>query len=151
MALWQIDFFIIPWEDDGNVPAFEKDEDGLFDDFLHWQKKNADTTFFNTLEKIMGRGKSWSKDLVLLGNEVSNRIDIYYKQGRVDTVSMRIDFRSNYEHIVRAIIDFCVLNGLMILNNDLGIMLLNFETFKNEIENSPQVIKYSRLAGTESK
>lgn len=99
----------------------------------------------------MGRGKSWSKDLVLLGNEVSNRIDIYYEQGRVDTVSMRIDFRSDYEHIVRAIIDFCVLNGLMILNNDLGIMLLNFETFKNEIENSPQVIKYSRLAGTESK
>lgn len=39
MALWQIDFFIIPWEDDGNVPAFEKDEDGLFDDFLHWQKR----------------------------------------------------------------------------------------------------------------
>jgi len=124
----------------------KKDEDGLFEDDIFWKNSVTNIALFKPLEVVLSKAVSWSPKVTILGNVNSNTIDIGFENNIVDSVSFRIDFTSNYELALRTIIDFCILNGFMIINNDLQKMPLNFEAFKQEIEKSQQIQTYRRLS-----
>jgi len=86
-----------------------------------------------------------SNDLLIFGNLESNCFEIYSENNLVQSVSFRINFTINYETILNQIVGFCILKGLMILDESLNIVPLNVEIVKSVILNAPQVKRYNQL------
>ncbi|MES2485162.1 MAG: hypothetical protein V4581_04335 [Bacteroidota bacterium] len=148
MALWQIDFFMLPKESLQAYP-FKKDDEGLFDDTPFWPKKNIDKTFFLPVNDFLPQGNSWSEHVIIFGNETSHRIDlgVHPETGKVESVSLRIDFTKPYLLVLDAILDFCIENNLIILTNPgLEPVALNFPALEFIIESSPQVSRYRQFS-----
>ncbi|KQR67243.1 hypothetical protein [Pedobacter sp. Leaf176] len=148
MALWHYSFIVIPkeetnmfvWED-----KFKNSEYG-FDDAPFWDFKLYDKSVFYELSKILPREDSWHSNIELYGNENSNNIEVYVDFKRIKSVSLRIDFRSNYSFILIEIIEFFILNGFTMLDENLELVILNFEIIKSIIDNSSQFKKYNELS-----
>ena len=83
--------------------------------------------------------------ITLFGSENSNRMEVISENGIVESVSFRIDFTSNYEFVLKGIIEFCILKGLIILDQNLQMVPLNYEIAKNIVENAPQVETYDYM------
>lgn len=149
MALWQIDFFVIPNSDWIKNTKFESMREYGFDDAPSWKERNVTLSFFDVVYEILPKGKSWNSNIIIFGNEDSNRMDVLIENNIVESVGLRIDFTSNYEPILNQLIEFFILNGLLVLDQDLNVVPLNFESFKGVIENAPQVKKYRIFSGQE--
>jgi hypothetical protein len=147
MALWQISFFILPKAVLNNKVNFKINEE-CFDDAVFWIQERISPELFKPINKFLPQTKSWRDTLMMFGDENSNRLEVSFNEiNIVEAVSFRIDFTSDYEKILRKLIDFFILNGLIILDNKLNILPLNFETLKEMIENSKQVNIYDILSG----
>ncbi|MGK6353568.1 hypothetical protein [Parapedobacter sp. DT-150] len=148
MAIWQYTFRVLPRESlevihDGRFFRYDNKE---FDEESFWKKRPLKKGIFNAVKLFLIKTKSWSDNIDLYGIEESNCFEIFFdEEGFVLSVSFRIDFTSNYEALLSQILDFCVFNGLIILDEGLNVIPLNCEQVKNVIENSPQVEKYNEL------
>lgn len=149
MAIWQYTFHVLHKESVSSLSNdyfFNHDDEG-FDDELFWRKYPLKKNFFYEINSVLKRATSWSNYIDLYGNQESNCFEVLFdERDNVLSVSFRIDFRSNYKSIVRHIIEFCILNGLIILDEDLNIAPLNYEQVENIIETSSQVKKYNELS-----
>jgi len=145
MALWQIDFFILPQDALNNQELFKISEEHSFDDSQFWQSLKESPSNFDSVGLFLPRSKSWASCLIMFGDETSNRFEIMASNDFVESVSFRIDFTSAYDDVLRQIIEFCILNGFIILDEKLQIVPLNFEAAKRVIEDAPQVRKYNSL------
>ncbi len=148
MAIWQYTFLVLPKDSVEALSSdyrFEKRED-WFDDELYWRLNRINKDFFQAVQKILPKNKSWSNQIYLYGNQESNCFELLCdNEGDVLSVSFRIDFRSNYERVLSQIIEFCSLNGLVILDEGLNLVPCNYEQLQSIIERSPQVKKYNEL------
>lgn len=148
MAIWQYTFHVLPKESVEILPAdsyFEKEEDG-FDDEFYWEMESKDKHFFHFMKEILPKNKSWSNKVDLYGNQESNCFEVLSNnEGKVISVSFRIDFRNNYEKVLSQIIEFCYLNGLIIIDELLKRVAYNYEQVQNIIESSPQIKRYREL------
>ena len=148
MALWQYMFHVLPKEAVQNTSTdfnFINDEEG-FDDAPFWENLQIECSFFENISKILPRGKSWSEMRILYGNQESNCFEVLFENNMVVSVSFRIDFTSKYELILNELIEFFILNGLIILDENLNILPLNIEIIEGVIKNSPQFKKYDELS-----
>jgi hypothetical protein len=146
MALWQVGFFILPKRSLELCDKFDFSGEHSFDDSPFWQLEKVSLDFFVPVNSILPQTKSWGDYLVLYGNENSNRFEVVFEKDTVESVSFRIDFTSNYEPILSQIIEFCILNNLIILDEELNVVPLNFEQARSVVENAPQVKKYNELS-----
>lgn len=152
MAIWQYTFQVLPKESINTLTndSFFNSADEGFDDELLWKQYPLKKGFFNKINSILKKTKSWSSDIDLYGNQESNCFEVLSdSEGNAISVSFRIDFTSNYEFILSHVIEFCGLNGLLILDEGLNIVPWNYEQVKNIIKNSPQVKKYNELYGND--
>lgn len=153
MAIWQYTFHVLTKE---SVESLDKDmttsDDFGINDQRYWQFEPIDRSFFLRMESIFGKGESWSKEIDIYGDQESNCFEVLFdkKKKTVLSVSFRIDFTSDYKNLLSQIIEFCIINGLVVLDESLNVVPLNLETIKNVIENAPQVNKYNQLKGEES-
>lgn len=149
MAIWQYTFQVLPKESVECLSShyhFEKNEDG-FDDELYWKLNPISKIFFHSIQEILPRNKSWSNEIELFGNQDSNCFEVLFDNNdKVLSVSFRIDFRSSYEKVLSQIIEFCLLNGIVILDEDLNVVPLNYEQVQNIIDDSPQARRYNELS-----
>lgn len=149
MALWQYTFQVLPKE---SIEVLSPDhylKKGVsgFDDEPYWKLNPVNKIVFHSIQEILPKNKSWSNEIELYGNQESNCFEVLFdNRGEVLSASFRIDFRSSYEKILSQIIEFCILNGLVILNEDLSVVPLNAEQVQNIIEDSPQVRRYNELS-----
>jgi len=148
MALWQYTFFVLP----GNAIR-EKGLDFVFannheefDDSEFWIERHEKPSLFDQIAGILPKTNSWSKNINLYGSQESNCLEVMFENDIIVSVSFRIDFRTNYEDVFRAIIEFFINNDLIILDENLSKCPLNFEVINAMIESSPQVKKYKRLS-----
>lgn len=149
MALWQYTFQILPKE---NFKALEKSveislDDNLFDEAPYWQIKPLNKSYFFKIGNILQKSKSWSKEIDLYGDQESNCFEVFFdgKTDDVTSVSFRIDFTSDYEMVLNNIMEFCILKGLIVLDEKLQLVPLNCESIRNLIENTPQVETYNEI------
>jgi len=148
MALWQYTFYILPKESVQNLSSdfqFIKDDDG-FDDAYYWKHQQIDKSFFNDITNVLPKGRSWSKNIDLYGNQESNCVEVLSKMNQIISVSMRIDFTSNYENILMQLIEFFISNGLLIIDEELNLLPNNLLTIQERINSSPQYEKYKKLS-----
>jgi hypothetical protein len=149
MAVWQYTFQVLPRE---SVNTFAEDfffnrKDEVFDDEPYWKKYPLKKNFFSKIDSILKKAKSWSNDINLYGNQESNCFEVLSdSEDYVLSVSFRIDFTSNYESVLSYIIEFCSLKGLIILDEELNVVSLNYEQVQSVIRNSPQLKWYNELS-----
>lgn len=150
MALWQYTFQILTKE---SYEALYKNfvftfEDLGFDSEPFWQYHLIDRAYFSSIESFLKKNQSWSRKIDLYGNQEGNCFEVSFNDDDyVLSVDFRIDFRYNYESVLKHIIEFCILKGLIFLDENLNYVPLNFETTKKVISNAPQVKKYNILSG----
>jgi hypothetical protein len=140
MAIWQYNFIVIPKSvfdrKDGSLENY-LDAEGFLDDESCWLFEPVEVDFFEEMKKVLPENKSWSNDIILFGNQDSNRLEVYKNESnQVISVSFRIDYTTEYEDILRSIIRFIELNDLAILDENLELLDNNFITIKTHIENS---------------
>ena len=147
MAIWQYNFTLIPrasFSDKSLNVYFDKD--GLFEDDIYWDLFSINIDFFSDINAIIPKGKSWSNNIILFGNEEANCFEVYKDEQKVKSVSFRIDFTSNYEDFLRGVIEFALLRNLLIVDEGYNILEPNFLLINNLIESSPQFLKYKQLS-----
>lgn len=150
MGLWQYTFQILSKDSCDNLykvynSAFN---DMGFDSEPFWQYTLTEKSYFNEMDNILQRRKSWSKNIDLYGDQESNCFEVLYNEvGIIQSVSFRIDFRTNFESILNKIINFCMDKSLVILDENLNKVPLYLLHFEEIIYKSSQVKKYNILAG----
>lgn len=150
MALWQYSFYVLPKEGVQNLSSnfrFEKDNDG-FDDAPYWIDQQIDKSFFNDITHILPIGRSWSKNIDLYGNEESNCLEVLSKINLIISVSLRIDFTSHYQNILRQLLEFFILKGLIIVDEELNLLPNNLLIIKEKINACPQYKKYNMFTNS---
>lgn len=152
MAIWQYTFQVLTKDSFNSIGSPMVTEGSWFDEEPYWQHKSIERYLFSNLESILGKGKSWSDKIDVYGDLESNCFEVLFDDqcSTVLSASFRINFISDYEDILRRIIEFCLLNGLVILDENLHIVPLNVETVKSIIENATQVRKYNKLLNSKS-
>lgn len=148
MALWQYTFIIIPNEfADCEITP---DEFGGYETAPFWFHANVSEDILNEIENILPLGESWNEKLTVYGNTDSNCIEIFRDgNGTIDSVSFRIDFYSDYDHILEEFVTFCRSNDFAIIDEKLNVIDLDTDRIKKIIENSPQKALYEKLATNE--
>ena len=145
MALWQVGFFVLPKDCISEISNFKISDEFTFDDAPFWKENNTSPDYFEDIGSLLPKTKSWADYLTIYGNENSNRFEVVSENNIVESVSFRIDFTSDYKLILDGIIEFCILKGLIILDEKLQIVPLNYELARSVLENAPQVKKYNNL------
>lgn len=148
MAIWQYSFLVIPKIvfNNGGIKSY-LDEDGFLDDEACWLIQPNKVDFFNSIEKILPRNSSWSNEIILFGNQESNCFEVYKNEcNEVVSVSFRIDYTSEYEGILRSIIEFMAMNELVILDEKLELVDNNFVAIRSLIEQSDQQAALEKLS-----
>lgn len=147
MAIWQYNFTLIPRASvsDKSLNA-HFDKDGLFEDDIYWDLVSVNIDFFCDIDAIISKGKSWSNNIILFGNEEANCFEVFKDDQKVKSVSFRVDFTSNYEDFLRGVIEFALLRNLLIVDEGYNILEPNFLSINNLIESSPQFLKYKQLS-----
>lgn len=148
MALWQNTFYVLPKQKALEIsPAliFAKSEDG-FDDSVFWIGGKFKTDFFYPINNFLPQLKSSYKGSIAFGDFTSNCFEIFHENGYVVSVSFRIDYRSHYENILDKILEFLLIHGFIIIDENLEVMPLNLDSIKEKIEGSPQYAKYKKLS-----
>lgn len=149
MALWQYTFQILPKK---SFNALKEgmilfDEDGLFDDEPYWKYEPINKNYFEDVTQFLSKGKSWSKKIDLFGSEESNCIEVLFDAhtNNIESASLRIDFTSDFESLLRGIVDFCIYKELILLDEEMQIVPLNFESIIHIINSSIQLKMYKKL------
>jgi hypothetical protein len=147
MAIWQYNFFIVPVTVGFRTEKLiQRDEDNLFDESVFWEKADVKIKEFDQIADFLPITRSWSKDILMFGSEDSHRFEILCCEGRVISVSFRVDYRIQYDLFLSSILEFCLLTGFKVLDQDLCI-ISNLVEAKSKIENSPQFETYMKLDG----
>jgi hypothetical protein len=148
MALWQYSFFVLPKTALQSEFFYEQVEDGLqlFDSDPYWQNAKFPCNNFSELEVILPKGQSWSEELTIYGNNDSNCLKVFCEDGISFSVTLRIDFTTDYESVLRMLIEYFIRQELILLDQELHPVALNFESVKHVIESSTQVLTYRKLA-----
>lgn len=149
MSLWQYTFQILPKK---SLSSLKRDinlfdENNLFDDEPYWKYEFINKNYFEGVEQLLVKGRSWSQEINLYGSEKSNCLEIFFdiQTSNIKSVSLRIDFTSEFELFLRGFIDFCIYKELIILDEELQIIPLNNESISSIINNSPQFKRYNEL------
>lgn len=148
MALWQYTFEIVPKKNVLKQGVPIKIDEKYYNETNFWNNE-YESNFFKEFDKILPRGKSWSKNIILFGKEDSNVLEVVLedkKDKKVIEVILRIDFRTNYAHLLNEILQFCLSNGFILLDEDLNIMSFDSSKIINIIENSPQYNKLKEIS-----
>lgn len=140
MALWQYNFQLIEkisLDDLSNKQLFI--EDGFLDEEPYWIYSHKHKSLFSEMDHILKKNKSWSNSIDLYGEQDSNCLEVYFDDSDyITSASFRIDFRNHYENILENIIVFCSLKELVIIDEKLNNVQLNYEYIDNIIKSSKQ-------------
>ena len=113
MALWQIEFIIIPREkiiENTNVEEINSAD--------LWNGYKIKECSINQVEQVLKRNKSWSEDIVQLGYTSETVIEIMYDNDRIEEITCRLDLRNITKEIVETILNFIDINNLAVIVNN---------------------------------
>lgn len=116
MAVWQFNVAFIPqsWINSGGDVASLFEEELGFDPAFAWRQYD-DAQLEQGLSRILSKGKSWHSDLTLWGNVETDDIQLWRRQGRVESIGVRFDLRKPNMALFQEVVDIAQELGLAIL------------------------------------
>ena len=150
MALYQCTYFIVPRNGNYNLfPGLNLDtfkEDVFFEDHYLWNNIGFDITkIFEYLVEKFEEGESWLDELKIYGEIDHNCIKVLTEEGKILSISLRIDFRFDYSLFLYKGIDFCEKFNFLIVDSDLNTLNLDFHEIKKNIETSKNFTEQRNL------
>ena len=148
MALWQYQFIIVPRTNESYDDCnYNKNR---FEHELFWKEELVDKSLFLEIDSILTKKDSWCNNIDLYGDEESNCIEILFDNNNyIISVSFRLNFTDYFDVILEKVKEFCILKGLLILDEGFNLVPLNLEALKVIIQDSSQVKRYNDLLDTE--
>ncbi len=150
MSIYQSQYFIVPRK--GNYSLFEGLnlnsflEDGLFEDDLFWNGTSMDFQKISAhLQQNLDQDKSWSENLKIYGNNELNHINLFFKEDTIQSMSFRVNFTTDYSTFLNTVIELCKLNDLLIVDNDLNVLSLDYQTLIDNLSNSKTVESFKKF------
>ncbi|MBU3131868.1 hypothetical protein KPL40_05330 [Clostridium gasigenes] len=110
MALWQVEFMIIPKD----RLSYENNI-GEIDIPSLWIGYQIKENSINEVEKVLKRSKSWSEDIVQLGDVSETVIELFYDGDMIEEITCRLDLRNINIKTVDIILSFINTNNLAII------------------------------------
>lgn len=108
MAIWQVDFFIIPRKNSEYSLNNEK--------ILSWGKQNSSIEKINFLKKE----KSWTNQVSQYGHDDETCIEFFYENGILLEISCRLDLRSLTKNAFIEILEYIKsIDGIILFKNRL--------------------------------
>ena len=100
------------------------------------------------VNSFLPKTKSWSEYLDIYGNTDSNCLKVFFdRKNRITSVSLRIDFRSDYNKILYQLLSFFKAKDYTLLDENLQpIKTINNGSLEVIIKQSVQYKKYNELA-----
>jgi len=145
MAIWQYTFEVVPMECVSGMESSTFVDMDQYNSSDFWKDRNCKTIWFEPLTQTLSLVSSWSKNLMVYGDEESTCIKLIVEGSEVAEVIVRIDYREEYSEFISTLIDFCVLNSLALLDEEYHVVPLNTVAIKALIENSPQYNKLKQM------
>ncbi|WP_312323315.1 hypothetical protein [Soonwooa sp.] len=147
MAIWQYTFYIIEGRSLRDLSPNEIFvEDNLFNEEPYWIYSHKKRNLFFEIESILRKNVSWSDSIDLYGKEDSNCLEVFFDhENYITSASIRIDFIHSYESVLKQFIEFCISKDLIMIDEDLNVVLLNYEYIDNIIKRSNQRKVYYNL------
>ncbi len=134
MAIWQYNLFVLPQEEIysyfGQTNIIRNDD---LNDINWWKYRQLNIEWFDVFNDLLTRNKSWSKDIILWGDESSNCVLVLIENNEILEISIRIDLRSNFDFFLRLICNFTQRHECALLNNELEIFSPDFVIIKENI------------------
>jgi len=139
MAIWQFEIFMVPKEE---VHSYFGGTDTIsneaFNEIKWWKYYQPDIEDFDTFQHIIPKGKSWSNDIMLFGDESSNCIEIVVDQSKIDEVSIRIDLRTDYKPLIKLLCDFAQRHKCLFISGSLEVISPDLNELSQYIKNYPK-------------
>jgi hypothetical protein len=110
MALWQLEIMMVPRE----KVRIDTDIDNIDISNL-WMGYKIKSESIDELENTLKRTKSWSEDIIQLGELSANVIEIFYSQKNIEDITCRLDLRSIDVKILDVMLRFVDVNNLAII------------------------------------
>lgn len=110
MALWQTEFMMIPKDklySDNNIE--------IADISSLWSGYNIKKDSIDEVEKVLKRTKSWSEDIVQIGDISGTVIEIFYAEDMIEEVNCRLDLTNINTKIIDSILNFVSVNNIAII------------------------------------
>jgi len=116
MAIWQYDFFIVPFGSDVDI-VISKDESGYkIDDDLLWRNVRVKRDIFIKFGEFLGYSKHWCNEADLYGKLDANCLEVYFgDEYLVESVMLRLNKFENHDRFFKFLVEFCVKNGFVVL------------------------------------
>ncbi|TLV02480.1 hypothetical protein [Dyadobacter luticola] len=146
MAIWQYHFILVPAAsiDTVNFDDFQT-SDGLVDDERFWTVFPMDVSAFMPIKTFIPQKQSWSENIVQFGELDKSCCEIFMEDQRVVSVRFRVDFTSDYSSLLDSMIEFCLFNGISILDEHLSSVPLNALAIALLMQDSPQFHMMNKL------
>jgi len=120
MATWQFDLYLLPRSAlqarFGAVPSTVDEE--TFGEGDWWLDQPSPIDLPSEVARLLPENQSWVKGLRTWGTEDGDRVDIYYENGKVVDVFLRLDLRQPSKQFI---------DGLIILAKRIDAMLMTDE------------------------
>ncbi len=107
MATWQFNIELIPkkWVEDSNFDVAKLYDEEGHDTSLAWQDNQPKKNYEEVLSAVLSKGKSWSENLSLWGNEKTNDIQVWHEDNKIDCITVRLDLRENISSILVKVVN----------------------------------------------
>ncbi len=108
-----------------------------------WVYSRQGKGLFSEMHWILKKNKSWSDEIDLYGIQESSCLEVYFDENDyIESVVLRIDFSQPFEFILKGFITFCISKDLVIIDENLHKLPLDFELFAKVIQSSERWEKY---------
>lgn len=129
MAIWQVDFTVIPKEKELVCLASP-------DKVIPWEGYCIKDESLNIISKILTPKESWCKEIRQFGNLDETCIELYYHEKMLEEIRLRIDLRSVSRNLLEEITAFLHINNAVLLTDEDKIIQPVLEAIVKEIKNS---------------
>ena len=151
MSIYQNTYFIIPRE--GNYSLFEGinlksflEDEYMFEDDLFWENlKYNYENYKKQFSDIFEIGESWSENIKNFGDNELNCLSVIVEDRLIVSISFRINFKTDYSSFIERLIEFCINNDFLIVDNDLNILDLDSKSIEDNILGSNAYKRYRKF------
>lgn len=107
MATYQFIIELIPeiWIENKKNPVELLFDQDSYDSSVAWKNITLKYELESLLSIILPRGKSWHKDLYVWGNEENSDIQVWLRDGNINSIMIRLDLRNDIENLKLQIVD----------------------------------------------
>lgn len=102
MATWQFSVILIPasWAEENSYSSVSFYNGEGYDVTCAWKDRQPEPEYKAILSEILAPAKTWHEELLIWGNEKEHNIQVWYENGKIDGIHIRMDLNQHLNEII---------------------------------------------------